>query len=60
MRPIHQLRTVTVDTPVAEVLETMGREDLNQLPVVSDGKLAGVISRGQVLQYLQTRMELRV
>ncbi len=60
MRPIHQLRTVTADTPVTEVLETMGREDLNQLPVVSDGKLEGVISRGQVLRYLQTRMELRV
>jgi Zn-dependent protease/predicted transcriptional regulator len=60
MRPIHQLRTVTIDTPVTEVLETMGREDLNQLPVVSDGKLEGVISRGQVLRYLQTRMELRV
>jgi Zn-dependent protease/predicted transcriptional regulator len=60
MRPIHQLRTVTPDTPVAEVLETMGREDLNQLPVVTDGKLEGVISRGQVLRYLQTRMELRV
>ena len=60
MRPIHQLRTVRIDTPVAEVLETMGREDLNQLPVVSEGKLEGVISRGQVLRYLQTRMELRV
>jgi Zn-dependent protease/predicted transcriptional regulator len=60
MRPIDQLRTVTIDTPVKEVLETMGREDLNQLPVVSDGRLEGVISRGQVLRYLQTRMELRV
>jgi len=59
MRPIHQLRTVTVDTPVIEVLATMGRDDLNQLPVISDGKLEGVISRGQVLRYLQTRMELR-
>lgn len=60
MRPIHQLRTVTVDTPVTEVLETMGREDLNQLPVVSNGRLEGVISRGQVLRYLQTREQLHV
>lgn len=60
MRPIDQLRTVTANTPVVDVLETMGREDLNQLPVVSDGKLEGVISRGQVLRYLQTRMELHV
>lgn len=60
MRPIHQLRTVTPDTSVVEVLETMGREDLNQLPVVSDGRLEGVISRGQVLRYLQTRVELHM
>ena len=60
MRPIHQLQTVTTDTPVTEVLETMGREDVNQLPVVSDGRLEVVISRGQVLRYLQTRMDLRV
>jgi Zn-dependent protease/predicted transcriptional regulator len=60
MRPIDQLRTVTSDTLVADVLETMGREDVNQLPVVSDGRLEGVISRGQVLRYLQTRSELRV
>jgi Zn-dependent protease len=60
MKPIDQLRTVTARTPVTDVLETMGREDVNQLPVVSNGKLEGVISRGQVLRYLQTRMELRV
>jgi CBS domain-containing protein len=60
MRPIDQLRTVSPKTPVTEVLETMGREDVNQLPVVSDGRLEGVISRGQVLRYLQTKMELRV
>jgi Zn-dependent protease len=60
MRPIDQLRTVSADTPLIEVLETMGREDLNQLPVVSNGRLEGVISRGQVLRYLQTRTELRV
>lgn len=60
MRPIDQLRTVSADTLVADVLETMGREDVNQLPVVSDGRLEGVISRGQVLRYLQTRSELRV
>lgn len=60
MRPIHQLRTVTTDTPVTEALEVMAREDLNQLPVVSGSRVEGVISRGQVLRYLQTRIELRM
>jgi len=60
MRPIHQLRTVTTDTPVTEALEVMASEDLNQLPVVLGGRVEGVISRGQVLRYLQTRIELRM
>lgn len=60
MRPIHQIRTVATDTPVTEALEVMASEDLNQLPVVSGGRVEGVISRGQVLRYLQTRIELRM
>ncbi len=60
MRPLDQVRTVAPDTPVTEALEVMAREDLNQLPVATDGQLAGVISRAHVLQLLQTRAELHV
>jgi Zn-dependent protease/predicted transcriptional regulator len=58
MRPLAQLRTIRSDTPVAEALETMGREDVNQLPVTSNGQLEGVISRGHIVRFLQTRAEL--
>ena len=61
MRPLNQLRTISPDVPVTDALEVMGREDLNQLPVVEDGGvLAGVISRGHILQLLQTRAELHM
>ena len=60
MRPLDQVRTVGLNTPVSEALEVMAREDLNQLPVIADGELAGLISRGHVLQLLQTRAELHV
>ncbi len=60
MRPLAGLHTVHPDTPVAEALESMGREDLNQLPVVSDHHLEGVITRGHVLRFLQARSELNV
>jgi Zn-dependent protease len=59
MRPLDQLRTVGPDAPLTEALEVMGREDLNQLPVVRDGGITGVVSRGHILQLLQTRAELR-
>ena len=60
MRPLNQVHTVAPDTPVSEALEVMAREDLNQLAVIREGQLAGVISRGHVLQLLRTRAELQV
>jgi CBS domain-containing protein len=60
MRPLDQVRTVAPNTPVSEALEVMAREDLNQLAVIREGQLAGVISRGNVLQLLRTRAELQV
>jgi CBS domain-containing protein len=60
MRPFEQLRTVTPDSPVLEALEAMGRDGVNQLPVVSEGRLEGIVSREHVLQLLQTRAELNM
>jgi Zn-dependent protease/predicted transcriptional regulator len=58
MRPLDELHTVQPTTTVMEALETMGRDDVNQLPVVTAGHLDGVITRANVLQFLQTRAEL--
>ena len=58
MRPIDDIHMVTPATPVVDALETMGRDDVNQLPVVSDHHLQGVISRGNIVQFLQNRAEL--
>jgi len=54
MRPLNQLRTVTPNMPVVEALELMARENLNQLPVVSNGKLEGIFSRGRVLRFFRS------
>ena len=59
MRPLAQLHKVAPETPALEALEMMSREDINQMPVVSDGRLEGIFSRGQVLRFLQTHSELR-
>lgn len=56
-RPLHQLRSVSPETPVVQALDTMGREDVNQLPVVSGGRLEGVLSRSHIVHLLQTRLE---
>ncbi len=59
MRPLDEVRSVTPDTPLKSALESMTREDLNQLPVVLNGRLEGVLSRAEVISYLQTHAELR-
>lgn len=58
MRPISQLRTVRPETPATQALELMGREDMNQLPVISNGHLEGVITRGHVLSFLSAQADL--
>jgi Zn-dependent protease/predicted transcriptional regulator len=59
MLPLEKLHTVDPHTLVTEALEMMGREDVNQLPVVLNGSVAGIITRGDVLRLLQTRAELQ-
>jgi Zn-dependent protease len=59
MLPAARLRTVTPDTSLKDALELMTTNDLNQLPVLADGRLRGAVSRGQVLQLFQTRAELK-
>lgn len=58
MRPLRSLRTVSPETSALDALEMMGREDINQMPVIANGELQGVFSRAQVLRYLQAHAEL--
>jgi Zn-dependent protease/predicted transcriptional regulator len=59
MRPLGEVSSVTPETPLKSALESMTREDVNQLPVVSSGRLEGVLSRAEIISYLQTHAELR-
>lgn len=55
MRPLDQLRAVTPGTPITDVMEIMDQNDISRLPVVRDGRIEGVISRGGLLHFLLTR-----
>jgi Zn-dependent protease/CBS domain-containing protein len=58
MIPLKQLHVVTPDTAAVQALDLLTKQDVNQMPVVSDGHLVGVFSRGQVMRYLQAHAEL--
>ncbi len=51
--PVH---TTSVDTPVANVADLMVEEKVRHVPVLEDGKLVGMVSRGDLVRrYLVTR-----
>lgn len=55
---LHELRSVSPETPIVEALQTMGREDINQMPVIRAGRMEGMLSRSHILHALQTRSEV--
>jgi Zn-dependent protease len=58
MRPLDSMRTVEPTTPAAEALTSMLRDDVNQLPVVDNGHMEGIVTRATILQLIQSRSEL--
>ena len=58
MRPLSELHSVPPESDVMSALKTMSQYDLNQLPVISGRHLDGVLSRADVIGYLQTHAEL--
>ena len=58
MRPLGQVRTVSPETPALQALQMMGRDDINQLPVVSNGHLEGIFSRSHIVRFLQAHAQL--
>jgi Zn-dependent protease/predicted transcriptional regulator len=59
MTPVP-LKTVEPETDLNTALELLVRGSLNQLPVLSEGRVVGLLSRADVLRYLQLRQELHL
>jgi CBS domain-containing protein len=55
------IQSIGPDEPVAKALETIVGHDINQLLVVDqDGTLLGILSRSDVMRFLQLRSELHM
>lgn len=60
MLPLERSATVQPDTELIAAFQKMEIARLAQLPVVQDRQLVGILSREQVLRYLNTRLELGI
>jgi CBS domain-containing protein len=58
MRPLESLHAVEPSASAGEAFELMGREHINQLPVVANGHLEGVVTLSYLVQLLQNRRAL--
>ncbi|MGA7841959.1 MAG: CBS domain-containing protein, partial [Candidatus Acidiferrales bacterium] len=58
MMPFDRAHCATPDEPALGVLQRMQTEDINQMPVVADGAIVGMIARDTILHVLQTRLQL--
>ena len=52
MTPVDRLTTVSPRDEAFDVLALLGQRDLNQLPVVDNGRLVGMIRREDILKWL--------
>ncbi|HLW81399.1 MAG TPA: site-2 protease family protein [Candidatus Acidoferrales bacterium] len=56
MIPLNNIHWVTPTQPVMGVLEQMQAKDVNQMPVLQEGHIIGMISRDSILRVIQTRL----
>jgi CBS domain-containing protein len=58
MTPLQRLITVTPDSPLTVALQAMSDKDIHQIPVVRDGALVGLVTRNDVIRFIQLRNDL--
>ncbi|MGH9731394.1 MAG: site-2 protease family protein [Candidatus Acidiferrales bacterium] len=57
MVPQGAIHWVMPNEPVTGVLERMQSEDVNQMPVLQEGHIIGMIARDSILRVIQTRLQ---
>ncbi len=60
MHLLEQVHVATPEQAAQDVLEMMVTYDINQVPVVQNGHLFGLVSRDMILRYLQNRRDLPI
>lgn len=60
MTPLDALKRVHAQDDLSSVLKLLTEDDVNQLPVVADGNIVGIIARDKLLSFITVRAELGV
>lgn len=60
MTPFENLKWVRPDEDLYSVLRTLTEQDVNQLPVVEEGKIVGMVARDNLLSFINVRDKLGI
>ncbi len=60
MTPTDKLRVAYPNQDTLSMMEQMDENDINQMPVVSEGRVVGLVARDNLIRFLRTRSELGV
>jgi CBS domain-containing protein len=58
MTPMDKVKVTTPDTGLVKVLEDMGSDGVNQMPVMTEGQIEGMLRREDIVNYLHTLQKL--
>jgi len=58
MTPFDKLKWVRPDEELSSVLRILTQDNINQVPVVQDGKIIGMVSRENLLNFVHVRSRL--
>ena len=58
MTPREEVATVNADTPAMEALELIAQRGLNQVPVLEEGRMVGLITRRELIERIQVAEQL--
>jgi Zn-dependent protease/predicted transcriptional regulator len=59
MTPLERLKYVKPDEDLSTVLQTMAQNDINQVPVVQDSSIIGMVARDNIIGFINVMGELR-
>jgi Zn-dependent protease/predicted transcriptional regulator len=58
MHAMDKIKWASPREPVLSILERMQAEDINQMPVLDDGRVVGMVARESILRVLQARLQV--
>jgi Zn-dependent protease len=59
MMPISRVKSVSPNEDLSNVMQILSENDINQVPVVWENKVVGIVARDNLINFINTRQELQ-